>query len=52
MFVDIECCLKNTPILARFVFVLHGHRLHRGIVVVLVAPAAICEFGILSETGN
>ena len=45
-----ELCVKNTPILARSLFVLHGHRFHRDMFVVLIASAAILNFGILSET--
>ena len=46
----IEFFCENSPILARSVFVLHGHRLHRDIVVVLIASVAILKFGIFCET--
>ena len=34
---------ENTPMLARSVIVLHGHRLHRDNAVVLIASVAIFE---------
>ena len=43
---------ENTPVLARSVFVLHGHRLHRNIVIALIASVAILKFDIFSETVN
>ena len=39
--VHIEVCLKTHSILARLVFVLHGHRLCCDIAVVLIASIAI-----------
>ena len=52
-FLSAHCILcKITPILARFAFVLHGHRLYRYIVVLLNPTVAILKFGVSSETVN
>ena len=45
--------MKNTPIFARSVLVLHGYRLYRDIIVVLLASIAIWVFGIsIHRIGN
>ena len=43
-------CVKTHLILAQCVFVLHGHRICRDIVVLLIASVAIVKIGIFSDT--
>ena len=50
--VHIEFCFENTPILARLVFVLHGHLLFRDVVVLLIASVAILKYGVDGIVGS
>ena len=50
--VHVEFLCGNTPILARSVLVLHGHRFCRDMVVVLIAYVVILDFGLFSEAVN
>ena len=45
-------CVRKHSILARSVFVMHGHRLFRDIAVVLTASIYLIFYYISSETGN